>query len=796
MDFQKNNLELTNVTVNKNKKDDSFLISNLTFSLVDSKTHAFYFNNSIEKQAFISLFTNSDTSYSGQIKIIGKIHNQLLTKLSDDFGFHNLNIFDNVNPKTRVIEIIEKEVLKNQYDAINKIIDTNNKYEKNTKMLKISRYKKIELSYYRAINILIKKAVNHVEKLINELKINQKNSDQLIVIYEEFILSHIKYLKNRINLLIDRNIMLIDLYKKKFNEKIDEKRNANIQKKAKELIDKTNIFESYDKSLEKIKKQTSNVVFNDKFENIKKNIARTFAKNIFDSIIYEFEYKYEYYSEEIKKINRKGKNSVNYLNLFSKKIITLDFLKIFKKNMINIYHLSKENIELFTKEFEKKYIESIMILEKENIFNWEEIKNTRKLKRIINNYTKKEVKLIIEKYKNLLDLDKNEPPKREQNHVLPKQYIDKNDKNEILSNIESIKIEYQDLWDEIDWENKLTLYQMNDNLNIINQSIDDEKKIYKNRKNFYNKLLFDFLDFKNVISQNLVLDSSLKKNKFNDQNFLNESSKFETIYNFVSNDSKILENLFYKNKSKISRHIQDNEIIVISRYSIFKSSKNIKISIFDYLKRFGKIDNILKNIFFLIIGLLDGKKITIFENLFSNLNYNDSITFLKTYETLTSNSNKKWILIESNILSAKDAADEISIIDKSKQIEFGKSSDIFKNPIYDISLEAFGLKQTSLRQTPESFNKFIDYHYGYDYYEVEKGHIVYGNVNQIYDWTKIIPNKTDMTVSIEELNNLKNKIAFEEISSNKLKDEINKIEKEDVSIFNSQEFLIIDVEQN
>ena len=799
MSFKKNVLEIINVTLNKGKKEDSFLISNLNFSLMDSKTHTVYFKNSVEKRAFISLFTNDNISYSGLIKINGKIHNPLNSSLSDSFSFHDLNIFNNANPKTRVIEIIEKEVLKNQYDIITKIIETNNKYDKNIKMLKISGYKRIELSYYRALNILIKKAINHIEKLTNQLKSSQRNVDELIIIYDDFILSHVKYLKNRINLLIDRNIMLIELYKKKFTEKIDEKRNISIQKKAKQLIEKTNIFETYDKSLEKIKKQTSSFVFDEKSENIKKNIARVFAKNVFDSIIFEFEYKYKYYSNEIKKIENKKKTAIDFLNLFSKKILTFEFLKIFKKNMIGLSSLSKENIELFYREFERKYLEYVMFLEKENIFNNEEIKNVRKLKRMIINYVKKDVKkelkLIMNKYNNLLNQSTNQDNTGTHNTTYQKGYIDKNDRNEIKSNIESIKIEYQDLWDEIDWENKLAFYQMNDNLNVINQSIEDEKKIYENRKKFYNKLIFDFIDFKNAISQNIYFETSSKQRKFKDHNFFNEASKFETIYKFVANDSKILENLFFKNKTKISRYTQDNEIIVISRYSIFKSSKNIDISIFDYLKRSGKIDNILKNVFFLIIGLLDGKKITIYENLFSNLNYNDSLEFLKIYNILTMNSNKKWILIESNILHAKDAADEISIIDKSKQIEFGKTANIFENPIYDVSLEAFGLKPTGFRPTPDSFNKFIDYHYGYDYYEINDKHVIYGNVNQIYDWSKVIPNKTEMTISTEELNNLKNKISFDEISNTKQRDYSIANESNDNStIFNSREFLIIDVE--
>ena len=45
-----------------------------------------------------------------------------------------------------------------------------------------------------------------------------------------------------------------------------------------------------------------------------------------------------------------------------------------------------------TTDIKRKYLEYIMFLEKENIFNNEEIKNVRKLKRMIINYVKKDVK--------------------------------------------------------------------------------------------------------------------------------------------------------------------------------------------------------------------------------------------------------------------------------------------------------------------------------------------------------------------------------------------------------------------
>ena len=49
------------------------------------------------------------------------------------------------------------------------------------------------------------------------------------------------------------------------------------------------------------------------------------------------------------------------------------------------------------------------------------------------------------KYNNLLNQSTNQDNTGAHNTTYQKGYIDKNDRNEIKSNIESIKIEYQDL---------------------------------------------------------------------------------------------------------------------------------------------------------------------------------------------------------------------------------------------------------------------------------------------------------------------------------------------------------------
>ncbi|MBD5423429.1 MAG: hypothetical protein HDR43_02950 [Mycoplasma sp.] len=793
MNKQKNVFEMIDITISEDKNEGPFLISNLNVKLDENKTYAFYFKNEIEKNAFVSLFSGETIEYNGIIKINDKIHNSLTSNINNDISFHNINLFDNVDPKIRVIEVIEKEIIKYKLDSIIESININNKYEKNIKLLKLFRYKKVELSYYRTINILIKKAIQQLESLNEELRLNEKNNQELLEMYEYFIYSHIKYLKSRINLVIDRNIMIVDLYNKKFDKKIDEDKENEFNERAKDLIDKTEVFEIYDKSLTKIKKQTSHFINDVNIKSEIKDRDISFNKNVVNSMLIELKFKKDFYSNSLKKINKNKRNSREFLNFFVKKIILNELIKIVKKDSLKLLNLKNKEIMSFLNEMKKIYNETLMIFEKDIISNQKDIQNTKKLKLMTIDYTNKEFSMIANKYISNINNQKND--NKDQIKIKNKLY-ERDHKNEIISNVESIKIEYQDLLDEIDWENKSIFYQLNDDLNIVFKSITKEYEEYKNNKLTYNNLLTNFLTLKNSALDKVKFDSIYKRDKLHDKVFINESLKFETIYKFVSNDTNILESLFSKTKIKLSKNIISPEIISITRYLIFKSSKNINISIFDFLKRTGKINNLLRNTFFLIIGLMDGRHVTMYENLFSNLNYNDYKNFLNLYKKCVVSSNKKWILIESNILSAKDAADEVSIIDNSKQIEFGKTEAIFNNPIYDVTIEAFGLKTTDSRETPILFNNYLDFVVGYDYYEISPEHYLYGNIDKIYRWTKVVPNKMSKTVSDEELNNLKNKIAFDKIS-NKKKKEIkdNKNNNKSISEFDTQEFLIVDVTQ-
>lgn len=796
MSLSKNKkIEASNIIIKGDYRDDNFLISNLSFKLEKSKTQAFYFKSKFEKRAFISLFTNSNIIYSGLFKINDILCTPSNVKLIENSAFHKMNLFDDVDPKTRVIEVIEKEVVKYKLKSVTDKINENNQHDKNIKLLKIYKYRKIQLSYFKTINILIKKSINHIEWLTTEIQKHRNDNQKFLDIYKDFFYSHINYLKNRVNLVIDWNIKAIDLYYQKLDKDIDKK--IDLKEKVKDLLKRIENFESYDKSLIKLKKQIHRHLSTLKNETPKNNNFKkiNFNKIIVSYILMELDYKDEIYKDKIKSIKKNTDNQKEHISAYLRKAITNKFSEVIKKNSFKINNFDEKIIESFLEDYSKKYSEIIRYFEKDEEDN---IKNTSflKMKKIISDFIDKELGTIINKYATYQDITLSETE--------PRKLVFK---SEIESNIHSIRIEFQNLLDEIEWENESVFFQLNDDIKELINLIDNESTKCTENQNKYNELVSHFNEVKDQIKQqnNYVIEfpnhsknpNDLDKKNLNDEILEEEISKFETIYKFIFNDTEILKSLFTKSKITISKNLKNKEIIfVISRYIILKKCKDIRISIFQLLKRVGKIDDVLKNTFFLIVGLFNDKKITIYDNLFSNLSFSNSKIFSNIYKEVVSNSRKTWILIESNILNCLDAIDNVSIIDKSKQIEYGETELIFKKPVYDVTREAFGMEPTGERPTPESFAKNIDYDLGYDQYEIRPGHYIYGNINKIYEWTKIFPQESSQTISNKEINDLKNKIHFERISKKtrkQTKTQNIKTKGNYEEQINSEEYLIVDV---
>ena len=95
------------------------------------------------KESFLSIFQNINFKYMGLLFLDSNLAR--LEKNPHSFSkVHFDNIFDNVNPNKRIFEILEKKVLDSQFNSILEVIKKNNKLEKQLKILKFYKYKKVK----------------------------------------------------------------------------------------------------------------------------------------------------------------------------------------------------------------------------------------------------------------------------------------------------------------------------------------------------------------------------------------------------------------------------------------------------------------------------------------------------------------------------------------------------------------------------------------------------------------------------------------------------------------------------
>ena len=778
----KNDFYGIDISIKNEHELDSFLISNLSFSLKKGETLSIYCKEDEEKQALLSILSNENKKYTGFFNCDGNICNFDNKNCLKFFEFQDWSNFENFDQNKRIIELIEKNIFKSNNIDILEEIKINNKLDKHLKMLKIYKYKRIELAYLKAINIIITNAIINLKRIIEQQKKPKITQEELIKNYNIFIHNHIKYLRDRINILIDKNIMIVRVYLKKYNNKKIIERNHGLSNKVKKISKKIIELNFVDYQLNKMINQITSSFLDDLDNSELKNMNFVNENiEIINSLLFKFSETYKMYENQLKTLKV---NSYEYKRILIKKNYYLKFWKLIKKESKNLIHLSQNQMLEFVQELLLSY--KNILLKNEKILNLEDIKNIKKINAYLDGFINEQLSSIFEKYKkNSRDEKINKKRKTKQ--------LRKTKNEEQIFNVENIKIELQDILDEIDWEKKSAFYDLNEKINEISSSINSIFQKYKEQKILYNSLLNDFLIQKNSRIKKFKKISEDNLSKLKDANFANESLKFETIYKFVSYDNKNLEKLFSKNIDiKLNANSKFLEVFSITRYLILKKCKKINLNIFDLLSRISKVDLVTKKTILLLISLFSNKKIFVFYNLFSELNKEELFTFKKIYNDVTKNSQKGWIIFEDSLDKVLDISTKTSIIDKSKQIEYGATSVLFNNPIYNTTNEAFGFDKNNYKTTPNIFNNIIDFNEGYDDYKIEDNHYAYGNIDFLYQWTKIVPSNTKNTISNEIIENFKNQIQFKKIVKSK---NISKEKLTNYSSFENREFLIIDVKK-
>lgn len=772
MHNRKPQLEAINLAVKSFVNSKTFNLFDVNFELRRNETLGVFFEEKDSKESFLSIFQNINFKYMGLL--FSDSNSTKLEKNPSSFSkVHFDNVFDNVNLDKRIFEILEKKVLDSQSNNILEVIKKNNKLEKHLKILKFYKYKKLEYSYTKSVNTLTTNAIKFLTQHMEKFKKAISNKESIDKLYEIFIYSRIKYLRGRINLIIDRNILFINLYFKELKSKILN--DKYFYEKSKKIVSKIKEVDLYDKKLLKFKKDflSSSNEDNEVFFDIK------FQKHVFSLLIKEIKIKSNLYN---KKMKEEKKHNKNYWFYYKHKLTSIEFIKVLKNESQNLIYLTKEETIEFYKELKKCYIKLLINQENSSI-----LKNKSFIKKSLSYYIDNELFLIIEKYKEISENKKELFRKKILKNKLDKK-VKGSKNNDLISNVWNLKNEIQDLNDDIEWRKKTFFYNLSENLGQIISLINEELSEYKKNKGIYNNLIVEFLNLKNkYINDNGIAITERLSNEF----FEEETSKFENIYRFIRSDSYLLEKIFTKFSLK-NRNNNLNEVSTISKYLILKNCKKFDLTIFDLLKKVGKSSLFLKKNTMLLMAYLDGKEISILNGMFSKLNEEERNKLINIYKKVSSSSNKSWILIENKLDKIKNALDDVLIISNSRQIESGSIFEMSTNPLYNATRRAFGLKPINGRETPQKFYNIINYSYDYDSYKVGENHLVYGDLEEIYNWAHSMPKETFWTNFPEKFGHFQNKIVFKNINK-KTKSNVFVNDNNNSSDSISKEYLIVDV---
>ena len=779
-------LNVVNLTINNedNKADNDFLLSDINFSLNEGQTLSMYFNKKEEQESFLDIF-NGNRKFYGFFNLNNCICNYQNKFLNKNATLFKSNIFEHSDESKSIFQIIEPVIQKNQSKKISKKIYSNNKLDKHLKIYKILNFKKIDYSYLKSVNIILNKAINNIDELITKFK-----NSNFQPIYDEFAKMHFDYLQTRVKMLIDKHIAAIDLYFENYKEYFFFRNNEELNNKINEAF---KLFENLKKIygpssinfLIKIKNEIERSYFvtqdyKEKRFTITKHIdnRKIFNKSIVDSFILNLQNKRQIYEKRLKVI---VKGTQNYQKFAKRKDVCDEFIRILKAEKNNFEYLSqKESLDFFN-DLNMQYKLFLNDKDFSNGITSENILQANK-----NNWLrliKSEIQSILKKY---IDVSSETKVNIE---TLESEIKDENKYDEFASfkknnKIKKLEINLKDILDEINWEKKRIFLNLKEKLNIIMPKIFEEAKKYRLLKKIYNKKVSIFLDKKKQIAE-----KNKKYDLKEEKSYTKKIFNYEKIYNFLSPDIAIIDKMFVKNVL-VKKNVYSFEINSISKYLFLKEANLMKINIFELFKKQKRVSEVLKKKILLILSAIDDKKLIVLDEFMSNIESDDYDELKKSYLNITRTTNKFWILTCSNLKKYKDVSTEISIIDNSKQIEYGIANVICKKPLYDVTFKALNKKPISNRNTPKFFGSIIDFDNNNDYYVLDNERIVFGNIEQIYEWSKLIPKESILTISKEQIENFQNKLTFEKIRLDNMK---KKKTSKSIQTFRSKEILIVDV---
>ncbi len=796
----KNTLKAIDISLPyKSSRDVPFLLSNINFSIDEKEPLAILIPNKINKKNFIDLFIGNNQHYLGLFEYDNNFvhHSMFASTLRDCVKY--VNKIDSVSSKRkRLIELIELGMLNdNELDSEIFSFDSNEQGSQYIDFLKMYRYKKIEHSYLKTVNIVIKKVVNNFESIFSDLKKGRRELTEDA--YKSFVAINISYLKDRINMIIKRNVSITKLLFSKSYESAEVlKKNIILFNKAKAIIKKIDAIGERVKALELVKKELISTFSIGKESKINKSFNIKENKHFNNEQIYiramidKFSYKREFYFKKINSLTRSSKsNSNEYQKFYTRRVICSRYLKFLRFISNDFKHWGNGKIVDLLNSIENSYYRLISTLEDNDGSENISIKK-RNTKFYINKIVNDILDDFSQKYNNINVAEFNESIEIESSIVNEGDvFIDSDRYGNIISSAKEILQEAQ-------WEKKTLFHELGEEIERTRLESTKFLEEYERNKSRYIKLLNEIIRHNESYNKKAKSSKAYKMKLIDLDKYLFEFSKLEDTYNFLAKDRERIKKSFFSDSVNLNSKLRPDrkkDILLIIRYMIFDKAKDMNLNYLSFLDKAKNTELLTLKKANLLLSQMSSKEIIILDDFFSNLDEKEVELLSSTFSGVVSKSDKIWILIEDDLSKINKSIKSVLVIDNNRQIEYGSIDQVSKSPIYDVTRKSLHVvSKINRRPTPVEFENIVDYDNRYDFYQISDRHEVYASARDIYSWIKTVPHKSEKTVSDISINNMQNKIAFDKLLSDKkgnVREETNDL----VYSVETREYLVIDVKK-
>ncbi|MBD5423392.1 MAG: ATP-binding cassette domain-containing protein [Mycoplasma sp.] len=577
---------------------------------------------------------------------------------------------------------------------------------------------------------------------------------------------------NIISKMFQNNSKILNMY----FEHQKEFRNNSILLIEQELKKKKIIYETI---LKQSKKTPHQIEIEKKLE-IKKEKLKRFlesrkntisnSSNILISYAKEFKNSYISHLE-----NARSKTNFQEYNEQIKYSITAKKMhSILNSNKKNILYLSSDEIDNLINDF-KQYKDQYIDYISETFKATSQKKYATELKKHVNKTFDFDFGSFYSKSENTEKSLEQEIAKiKEEINVIQEEYTNIKNETSLISaeEIEKIKNEYLEL--EKEYENERETYSINFNKRmkdleekIISNNIKLEKireqvkKLnieFDNKHNEFLKGLEEYLLRKGENKHHIKDELNVYINKVKTKDETLEAFNVE-ILNLNRDLDKLKHLLGIENSFNSKRYIKK----ILMNEKIYKSLEDVGL-----LRQFAwryphEFSGGQRQRIVIARALISNPKIIIADEPIASLDVSIQAQVVNILKELCEKKNVSLIFIAHDLSMVEYIADKILIMHLGKIVEFGKTSEIYSNPIHPYTINLF----KSMPKISNANDKFesSNFELGYldeqkengthvDFIELNKDHIIYSTVEQFGKWTSKKPKVSEFSKNPRTLQNL------------------------------------------